>query len=215
MTDDVTQVDVPEAFGKGAKPVNEEARTSMLLAMYSEMWANINRHITLVWQSVGIVVGTLAVVAFVGQKVLSIDVAVSVIVALAAWELAHVIDASGWYNRNLYIIRNIERSFLTSADSSLVHPLFMGPPRRGAMVEHLRIQFALGVIFELAALAYHFTVRLWPDFPQGKATLKLVTLVPYAFAVSYGCCLIVFSRHIRRQYDRLTTQAPGSNLNES
>ena len=82
----------------------EKARLDFLLAMYAQLMNDINRHIVVVWQSVGVLFGAFAVFALVEKKILSLDIATSLIVMLCAWVIAHVYDASYWYNRNLVII---------------------------------------------------------------------------------------------------------------
>src|SRR5437773_7456899 len=117
-------------------------RTQFLLEMYKQMWSNINRHIVVVWQSVSVLLGTFAVFALVEKRVVSLDFASALMVVIAAWLAAHVIDANYWYNRNLAIIVNIERQFLTVEDLRLIHPYF-GSPRRTTILDHLKIQAVL------------------------------------------------------------------------
>jgi hypothetical protein len=78
----------------------EKARSDFLIAMYNQLMNDINRHIVVVWQSVGVLFGAFAVFALVEKQIISLDVATSLIVLLCAWVVAHVHDASYWYNRN-------------------------------------------------------------------------------------------------------------------
>jgi hypothetical protein len=78
----------------------EKARSDFLIAMYNQLMNDINRHIVVVWQSVGVLFGAFAVFALVEKQTISLDVATSLIVLLCAWVVAHVHDASYWYNRN-------------------------------------------------------------------------------------------------------------------
>src|SRR3546814_19062441 len=91
-------------------------RHTFLLEMYRQMFADINRHMTVVWQSVSVVVGAFAVFALVEKQIMPLDVAASLIILLCAWLYAHMLDAAYWYNRNLVIIANIERQFLLNSD---------------------------------------------------------------------------------------------------
>jgi hypothetical protein len=85
----------------------DDRRADFLIEMYKQMWTNINRHILVVWQSVSVLVGTLAAFALVEKKVISLDVACALVVLISAWLVAHTIDANYWFNRNLAIISNI------------------------------------------------------------------------------------------------------------
>ena len=99
----------------------EKARSDFLIAMYNQMMNDINRHIIVVWQDVGVLLGAFAVFALVEKQILSLDIATALIILLCIWMLAHVYDASYWYNRNLVIIANIERQFLRDSDLKEIH----------------------------------------------------------------------------------------------
>lgn len=75
-------------------------RKTFLLEMYRQMFSDINRHMTVVWQSVSVVVGAFAIFALVEKQILPVDVAVSLMVMLCAWLYAHMLDAAYWYNTN-------------------------------------------------------------------------------------------------------------------
>jgi hypothetical protein len=115
-------------------------RRDFLLKMYDQMFNDINTHILVVWQSVAVVVGAFAVFALVEKAVISADVAAALILLLCGWLIAHLYDASYWYNRNLVIIANIERQFLSSADLKGIHYDFGKHRAKSAMLTHLRIQ---------------------------------------------------------------------------
>lgn len=91
-------------------------RREFLLEMYRQMFADINRHMTVVWQAVSVVVGAFAILALVEKDIIPIDIAVALIVVLCAWMYAHMLDGGYWYNRNLAMISNIERQFLVKSD---------------------------------------------------------------------------------------------------
>src|SRR5436190_7893343 len=57
-------------------------RREFLLEMYRQMFADINRHMTVVWQAVSVVVGAFAILALVEKNIIPIDLAVSLIVIL-------------------------------------------------------------------------------------------------------------------------------------
>jgi hypothetical protein len=93
----------------------QKARSDFLIAMYNQMMNDINRHIVVVWQSVG-VLGRIRSLVACRKNVISLDVAATLIIIIAIWVVAHVYDAAYWYNRNLCIVANIERQFLTKKD---------------------------------------------------------------------------------------------------
>ncbi len=106
-------------------------RDEFLLHMYDQMFNDINTHILVVWQSVGVLVGAFAIFALTEKQIITLDIAAALIVLLAAWLIGHIYDASYWYNRNLVIIANIERQFLAAADLKEVHYYFGKHRKRG------------------------------------------------------------------------------------
>ena len=65
-------------------PDPEKPRRDFLLAMYGQLMNDINRHIIVVWQSVGVMFGAFAIFALVEKKVLSLEIAASLIFLLCA-----------------------------------------------------------------------------------------------------------------------------------
>ena len=115
----------------------EDPRERLLLQMYDQMFNDINRHIMVVWQSVGVLVGAFAIFALTEKQVVTVDVAASLIVLIAGWSLAHLYDAAYWYNRNLVIIANIERQFLRQSDLRDIHYYFGAHRPTNLMITHL------------------------------------------------------------------------------
>src|SRR5690554_1590058 len=131
-------------------------REEFLLKMYDQMFNDINRHIMVVWQSIGVLVGAFAIFALVEKNVISLDIATSIILLLSAWLVAHLFDAAYWYNRNLAVIANIERQFLLKSDLKEIHYYFGSHRQKNKMIEHLRIQLSLGAALAGLVLLYHF-----------------------------------------------------------
>src|SRR3954469_13812369 len=142
----------------------EGARKEFLLKMYDQMFNDINTHILVVWQSVGVLVGAFALFALAEKGVLPTDIATAMIVLLASWLLAHLQDASYWYNRNLVIIANIERQFLVESDLRDIHYYFGEHRPQNRMISHLRIQFAFGASLGAIMLLVHFVRQVVPGF---------------------------------------------------
>jgi hypothetical protein len=53
---------------------SDTQRASFLLEMYKQTWANINRHILVVWQAITVLVGTLAAFSLVEKGEFSASV---------------------------------------------------------------------------------------------------------------------------------------------
>jgi hypothetical protein len=203
-----------------------DRRDSFLLQMYSQLWNNINRHLTVIWQSVGVLGGSMAVLALAEKNVLPIDYAISVIVTISAWLVAHSYDASNWFNRNQTLIVNIERQFLKKSDLHDIHPYFMGHRKPGDMLTHVKIQQALGIGIALLFLFYHFTTQVLPGIerafsrsPICRALVSLLLtaftahgsqkLLPYVITIIALFLLYRLRRHATQEEDALSRQAPG------
>lgn len=199
------------------------SRKEFLLHMYDQMMNDINRHILVVWQSVGVLVGALAGVALVGKGVVSLDVGAALIVLTSGWLVAHVYDASYWYNRNLVIVANIERQFLRREDLRRIHYYFGRHRRRGAMLTHLRIQQVFGVLVALVVLGYHLLSRFAPtveNSSQGAATpaaaerwvapaLGWLSYLPYAVFLVCLVLLVFLRSRSNKKYQEFLKNSPG------
>jgi|ERR1051325_5592577 hypothetical protein len=120
----------------------DDRRDEFLVVMYGKMWDNINRHLTVVWESAAIIAGAAALFALTEKGVLSPDITSTLIVMIAGWSVLHAFDANGWYNRNLAIIANIEREFLALGDDKRIH-YFFRRHRSHKLLEHLKIHALL------------------------------------------------------------------------
>lgn len=124
---------------------DDKRRDDFLIAMYNQLWGNINRHINLVWQPVSLLITTFGLL-FLGEKgLIDFNVSVSLVILFSGWFIAHVYDTSHWYNRNLKIISNIERQFLRDNDEKEIHYFFKKDFDEERMITHLRLQLFLGI----------------------------------------------------------------------
>jgi len=181
-------------------------RTALLLKMYDQMFNDINRHIAVLWQSVTVLAGAFAVFGLVEKNVLPIDYACALLVLIAAWHLAHVYDASYWYNRNLVIIANIERQFLTSSDLANIQYYFGEHRKNLSMLTHLRIQWWLGIGIGGLIIAYHALSRI----VCAPLSLSEVTrLLPYAVGLGAVFLLWLLRRSRARSYENFLKNSPG------
>lgn len=154
-------------------------REEMLLRMYDQMFNDIDRHIMIVWHSIGAIVGAFAVLALVEKEVISLSVAAAIFVMLAGWVVAHALDASYWYNRNLVIIANIERQFLKASDLNDVHYYFGKHRSSNRMLTHLRIQVLLASGLGAAILLYDFKESISPGLGAPLANFDFMRTAPY------------------------------------
>lgn len=96
---------------------------------------------------------------------------------------SNLFDAAYWYNRNLVIIANIERQFLQQEDLKNIHYYFGKHRPKNKMIEHLRIQFALGNGLGALVLVYHLFERVLPGFSALFSNLDLIRGIPYVLVL--------------------------------
>lgn len=187
----------------------KDKRPEFLIEVYKQMMADINRHIIVVWQSIGVVVGSFATLSLVEKKVLSLDFAASLFVLICSWSLALLIDSSYWYNRNLCIIANIERLFLDNADLRHVHYYFGEHRPKNKMITTLKIQAVLAGGIGVLVVVYHFLFRVMPGFELPIVNLSFVCALPY-IVILIACILIVRLKKRRdKDYAEFLQNSPG------
>jgi hypothetical protein len=186
-----------------------DGRAEFLRTMYGTMWDNINRHITVIWSSVTVLFGAFAALGLVEKDVLPVDLAIVLVVTVAMWHLGHIYDASYWVNRNLLIIQNIERQFLSTQDIRDIHFYFGRPPRRNTMIDHFRVQFSLGIAVPVVMLLYHYSKR---GMPMNCTLTELFKIVPYVILVVGISLVLALRRKHHSSYEKLREASPGRNL---
>ena len=187
----------------------QDDRQEFLLRMYDQMFNDINTHILVVWQSVGVVVGAFAVFALVQKNILPIDFACALMILLSAWLIAHIYDASYWYNRNLVIIANIERQFLKSEDLKNIHYYFGKHRQQAAMLTHLRIQYWLGLGIAILFLLYHFITRVIPGFGVPLRNVQAQRSIPYLVLTACIILLKELRKNRIASYREFLKNSPG------
>lgn len=190
------------------KVQSTDRRDNFLLAMYNQMWGNINRHILVIWQSVAALLGAFALLALIAKNVLPADLACSLLVVVCAWVGAHVIDANYWFARNLLIITNIERQFLSSEDLRRIHPYFQNH-RKPSVLDHLLVQGCLAASVFLLILGWHFFTRVIPGVRLPWCDFQPFRSLPYIVTAVSVVLLILFKRKEKRSYEVLLSNAPG------
>lgn len=187
-------------------------RKQFLLKMYDQMFNDINTHILVVWQSVGVVVGAFAVFSLVEKNIIPIDYACSLMIILSAWLLAHLYDASYWYNRNLVIIANIERQFLNVDDLKEIHYYFGKHRKSAAMLTHLKIQYSLGIGIAFLFLSYHFATRVLPGIREPIGNFEVPRALPYLFASLSALLLWILRKKRIQDYKEFLQNSPGTTV---
>lgn len=190
----------------------EDPRTTLLLKMYDQMFNDIDRHILVVWQSVGTLVGAFAIMALTWKGVLSLDVSSSLILAICGWLFAHTLDAAYWYNRNLVIIANIERQFLNRSDLKEIHYYWGKHRPKNKMITHLRIQFFLGIGIALIIGIHHFSVRVSPGFSAPFENFQLERSLPYIVALVATILVWKLRRMRQDSYEEFLKNSPGRDI---
>ena len=193
-----------------------ERRDGFLRQMYSEMWNNINRHLTVTWQAVGVLAGGFAVFFGLAERqAISIDLAAALMLLIAAWQLCHVYDANTWFNRNLGIISNIERQFLTKRDEKEIAFYFAEPHRKpGKLVGHLEVQRGFGFGVVALVLGVHFVTRVLPGIHSPWSNFEPLRAVPYLTA---AICFWWVKTDRAQQIDRqkeFVMRSPGAAISE-
>lgn len=190
-------------------------RKEFLVQMYNQMFNDVNRHIMVVWQSIGVLIGAFAIFALVEKNIVTLDVAVSLIVLLAAWLVAHLLDASYWYNRNLVIIANIERQFLTKEDLKSIHYYFGAHRPKNRMITHLKIQVALGVGLASLVVWYHASIRIFPGLASPLSAFEPSRSLPYLLLAASLAYIWRVSKSRDAAYEEFITNSPGDTLDAS
>lgn len=189
----------------------DDKRSEFLLETYRQTSTHMGRHISGVWQCVGVVGAALIVFAQDKDKPLN-DYGCALIVLLCGWLAATTLDASNWFNRNLAIITNVERLFLTSADLKLVHPFFGAHRPKGRLAKHFHIQMLLSGAVFLLVLVYHFLERVQPGFSLPWSNFQFSRALPYLLAPIVVVALIRLQRHYRRKDEEFQRAAPGISI---
>lgn len=192
-----------------------DTRDELLLKMYDQMFNDINCHILVVWQSIGVLIGAFAIFALVEKKIVSLDIATSIILLLSAWLIAHLYDAGYWYNRNLVIIANIERQFLKKEDLKNIHYYFGAHRPTNKMIKHLAIQYALAFGLAAIVLLYHFSVRVLPGIGLSWYNFEFERFLPYLFTIVAVIYLFILRKNRNKSYEEFLKNSPGIEVDTS
>lgn len=190
-------------------------RKEFLFQMYNQLCSEIDRHINVIWQSVGVLLSTFAVFALVEKNIITMDIAAAIIILVAALSVAIVIDSNYWYNRNLVMIANIERQFLLDSDTKDIHYYFKSHRRNNAYLDMMIIQICFILVLLLVVVLYHFWVQVWPYRSLEAKNFDLLKAVPYITLVVATILLIFFHRKRIKNYNAFKSNSPGIDIGGS
>jgi hypothetical protein len=190
------------------RPSRNMNREDFLVEIYRQMFADINRHILVVWQNVGAVLGAFALLALAQDHVVPLDWAIGLILLICIWLGAHLVDASYWHNRNLAIIANVERQFLVKDDLKQIHYYFGKHRPDNVMIEHLSIQAAFGIGIAAFVLLYHFISRVAESIDV-NASVEIAKLVPDVVAAVGAVYLRRLQAKTNKKYIEFLQESPG------
>jgi len=195
-----------------------EKRDEFLIKMYEQMFNDIDRHHKIVWQVIGVLIGSFAFIALAEKGIIPIDIAVSVVVLLSLWVIAHVYDSNYWYNRNLVIISNIERQFLKVSDLKDIQYYFGEHRDKNAIQTSLKIQLYIAWGIIAIFLIYHFLTRIYSGLflTWENSTIDWIRLLPYVTAIVFYFVLVKWIKKKReKNYIEFLTNSPGKTIDTS
>jgi hypothetical protein len=185
-----------------------DKRSEFLLEVYRQTSAHLGRHVSGVWQCVGVVGGAVAVFALDKDKDFN-DYACALVIVLSGWLISTTLDASAWFNRNIAIIGNVERLFFEHADSRLVHHFFLKHRDPGSFAGHFKIQLALAVVVALLVLVYHFENRVAAGMHLPLSSVDFSRTLPWVAAVAVAMISGVHAYKAKKKDKEFQEQSPG------
>lgn len=193
---------------------NLNRRDQFLIEMYNQLMNEISRHILITWQSITTLVAALAVFTLVKEDIISYDIAVSVVLIVCIWFIAHVYDSSFWYNRNLAIIANIERQFLEKSDLREIHYYFGKHRQKNKMISHLFYQKIFALTIAVMTISIHAIKVLYPAVKTCNQ-FELEMLVPWIILVLGFIIWFQCHRDGKSKYEEFLKNSPGKETDTS
>jgi len=196
----------------------DNSRKEFLMHMYDQMFNDINRHIMVIWQSIAVLIGAFALFSLVEKGIISVDLAVSFIIVIIFWLFAMIYDSSYWYNRNLVIIANIERQFLSQNDLKEIHYYFGKHRKSNSLLRHLMIQMLFGFMIGIVIIIYHISVRIIiaiENYNMNKTIYMddlLKMSLPYLLILIGVPFLYNFKKQREKAYEEFIKNSPGKKI---
>jgi len=183
-------------------------RSDFLIEMYGQLMEDINRHIVVIWQIVGVMGAAIAALTLAESNHFSIQYAVMLVILVGIWAIDHIYDSNFWYNRNLVMITNIERVFLTAKDIDLIHPYFAKHRSTSSFLTHLKIQKDYTVIIISGVMAYYAIDKVIPSL-NITSPLDLSKIVPFLAFVGFVWRIGDRSTFYNKKYANYLAISPG------
>jgi len=189
----------------------KDYKNEFLINMYNQMFNDIDRHIRLTWQPITLFLSGLGLLKFINAEPIIFNSATTIIIIICGWYIAHIIDSSYWYNRNLAIIANIEKLFLDKDDLRNVHYYF-GKHRPNKMIFHLKLQSFIGYSLGAIVLMIYLIKEIIPNFSilfkleWVDAINKLLPAFTTLIVIPY---LFYVKRHRMKSYEEFLQNSPG------
>ena len=189
-------------------------RQTILVEMYKQMFADIDQHVSVVWQSIGAVAASIGLLALAEKNILPFEVGISLIVLLIIWMIANVLEAGYWYNRNLVIIANIERQFLETGDDENIHFYWVKHRNQNKIIWQLKLQVFLGLSVLALVIFFFFMQTTFVALSAESTNFDIMNSMPYFLSVSG--ILFLCDRRVKRidDYNDFLKRSPGKDVDD-
>ena len=184
-------------------------RKTYLTNWRTSVWVSMREKEANCWKFIAVYVPAVLAILGIGYERFPIHILVLACLATTSWGILTVVDANFWFNRNLKIVSNIERSIAQYVYDERLIPPYYGQPR----FQYFMTYRTMIRLFSIVALA----VLLWatqadksqagPDQYQTWAVIYLGTL---------ALCIWLFSedRARRNNYAAFSAEATGPGTTE-
>lgn len=189
-------------------------RKDFLLAMYKELFNNIDRHISIVWQSIGVIVSMLGAFLLSEKYHIPSFLTIFIVIVMIGWTIARLIDAEHWYDRNIHIISNIEKIFLTDKDDDVnIHFYFKKNRTIKSRLESVVMQSYASTILWIISLLY-FNWRIPKSIAENSIIFgAYIELFILLFCTGLMAIWLYFYRKQNvRAIEELRQNSPGLNM---
>jgi hypothetical protein len=184
---------------------DKQARNDFLINMYNQAFNNINRHIVIVWQTISILAASFVSILLSEKYDISIWISSILLIVYIVWMISHIIDAEHWFKRNLHIITNIEKNFLTKNDLVLVHPYINTDVKYETMIDSFRIQIFFACTVWIFMLVYLF-------YKASITSSMGLFLIYFCISVILSLILNTYHENNANKIKTLVIKSPGRSL---
>lgn len=184
---------------------DKQARNDFLINMYNQAFNNINRHIVIVWQTISILAASFVSILLSEKYDISIWISSILLIVYIVWMISHIIDAEHWFKRNLHIITNIEKNFLTKNDLVLVHPYINTDVKHETMIDSFRIQIFFACTVWIFMLVYLF-------YKASITSSMGLFLIYFCISVILSLILNTYHENNANKIKTLVIKSPGRSL---